>query len=155
MNSLIQPKTVGRGLVLISALFLLHANNALAAEFVDDAQMQARDLLSGTVGGRAKIIDESRAIASDSDRTSSPDPQEQARQLILGKQILRGKPTLGGTSGRAVDQSSYGDPQESARRMILGYGAGGTAASAVKRASIDPRPARDTAAGAHTTDASR
>jgi hypothetical protein len=36
-------------LVLISAAILLHANNGRAADLVGDAQMQARDLLTGTV----------------------------------------------------------------------------------------------------------
>jgi hypothetical protein len=134
MNPLIPAKTLGHGLVLISALFLLQANSALAAEAVGDAQRQAGDLLSGTVGGRAKMVDASRAIASASERTPSLDPQEQARQLILGK------PNLGGTRGRPValgaqinatpavatrgNHRGYADPQESARRMILGYRAG-------------------------------
>jgi hypothetical protein len=137
MNPLIPAKTLGHGLVLISALFLLQANGALAAEAVGDAQSQASDLLSGTVGGRAKMVDASRAIASANERTPGLDPQEQARQLILGK------PSLGGTNGRPVargaqinatpavstrgDHRTYADPQESARRMILGYRMGGTA----------------------------
>jgi hypothetical protein len=134
MNPLIPAKTLGHGLVLISALFLLQANNALAAEAVGDAQRQASDLLSGTVGGRARMVDASRAIASASEQTPGLDPQEQARQLILGK------PNLGGTHGRPAalgaqtnatpavatrgNHRRYADPQESARRMILGYRAG-------------------------------
>jgi hypothetical protein len=143
MNLHNHAKALGHGLVLFSSLFLLQANNVLAAEAVGDAQMQARDLLSGSVGGRTKIVDESRAISPGSDQTSSLDPQEQARRLILGK------PHVGGTSGRAVavgpkmnaapavptrgDRRTYADPQESARRMILGRGAGGTGAPDLKR----------------------
>jgi len=122
-----------------------------AAEDVGDAQVQARDLLSGTVGGRAKVIDESPSISADGHQTSSLDPQEQARQLILGK------PNLGRFTGRATalgpqlnetsavstrdDHRTYADPQESARRMILGSGARGTASPALKRSvslSQDP-----------------
>lgn len=130
MNTLIPAKTSSHGLVLISALFLLQTNNVIAAEAVGDAQMQAGDLLSGTVGGRAKIVDAARAIPSASDQASSLDPQEQARQLILGK------PNLRGTDGRLTDLESqvnatpavstrgdhptHADPQDSARRMILG-----------------------------------
>jgi hypothetical protein len=143
MNTLIPAKTLSHGLVLISALFLLETNNVIAAEAVGDAQMQAGDLLSGTIGGRAKIVDAPRAIPSAGDQASSLDPQEQARQLILGK------PNLRGTNGRPIDLESqvnatpavstrgdhrtHADPQESARRMILGAGAGGIAARALGR----------------------
>jgi hypothetical protein len=126
MNLQLSVRTLGHGLVLSSSLFLLQANHVIAAEAVGDAQMQARDLLSGTAGGRTSIVNESRAIPSN-DQTSSLDPQEQARQLILGK------PNLGGTHGRAAGHLTYGDPQESARRMILGEGASGTAARVSKR----------------------
>ena len=83
MNLQLSVRTLGHGLVLSSSLFLLQANHVIAAEAVGDAQMQARDLLSGTAGGRTSIVNESRAIPSN-DQTSSLDPQEQARQLILG-----------------------------------------------------------------------
>jgi hypothetical protein len=126
MNLLISARTLGHGLVLSSSLFLLQGNHVLAAEAVGDAQMQARDLLSGTAGGRTNRAGESRVIPSGSDQTSSLDPQEQARQLILGK------PNLGETHGRAVDHLTNDDPQESARRMILGDAARGTAAPALK-----------------------
>src|SRR5258706_12483800 len=96
MNSLIPAKTLGRGLVLTSALFSLHANTALAAEVVDDAQMQARDLLSGTVGGRAKTLDQSPTFSTDGHQASSLDPQDQARRLILGE------PNAGRIKGRAA-----------------------------------------------------
>ncbi len=151
MNSLSPAKLLGHGLVLISAALLFQADNVVAAEFASDAQMQARDLLSGTVGGRAKTVDESAANPADSHETSSLDPQEQARQLILGK------PNVDGTTGRATalepkvnttpavstrrDDGTYADPQESARRMILGHGASGSAAPALKRSvslSQDP-----------------
>jgi hypothetical protein len=134
MHPLIPAKTLGHGLVLISTLFLLQANSALAAEAVGDAQRQASDLLSGTVGGRAKMVDASRASASASEQTSDLDPQEQARQFILGKANLRGtngRPVALGAQINATpavstrgNHRAYADPQESARRMILGYRAG-------------------------------
>jgi hypothetical protein len=126
MISFIPSKSLGSQLILISAVFLLHVNSALAAEFVGDAQMQARDLLSGTVGGRAKIVDVSPAIPADGRNAFNPDPQEQARQMILGK------PNFAGIAGRAgfdskmkvtsVRGRAYADGQESARRMLLGRG---------------------------------
>ena len=131
MNLLSHSAKIRRyGLALISAAFLFQAENVFAAEAAVDAQMQARDLLSGTVGGRAKTIDESPNRA-DGRRTSNVDPQEQARRLILGQ------PNADGTHDRAAaleskvnatpagsaraDHGPYSDPQESARRMILGH----------------------------------
>jgi hypothetical protein len=130
VNSLIPIKMLNHVLVLISAAILLHVNNGLAADLVGDAQMRARDLLSGTVNGQAKTFDASPAIPADSHRTPNLDPQEQARQLILGK------PNFGGAAGRkvAIDSKTkitpavsvrgkrrgYSDPQKSAQRMILG-----------------------------------
>ena len=122
MNSPIPIKMLNHVLVLISAAILLHANNGLAADLVGDAQMQARDLLSGTVNGQAKTFDASPAIPADGHRTPNLDPQEQARQLILGK------PNVGGVAGSKVapavsargKRRGYSDPQKSAQRMILG-----------------------------------
>ncbi len=151
MNSLSHSAKILRyGLALISAAFLFQADNVFAAEAAVDAQMQARDLLSGTVGGRAKTIDESPNRAN-GQPTSNVDPQEQARRLILGQ------PNVDGTHDRAAalestvnatpagsaraDHGPYSDPQESARRMILGHGGSGSAAPALKRSvslSQDP-----------------
>jgi hypothetical protein len=142
MNLLRPAKMLGHGLVLISAAFLFQADNVLAAEAAVDAQMQARDLLSGTVGGRAKTVDESPANPADGHQASSLDPQEQARQLILGK------PKADDGNGRAAAlepkmntapavstrrTGTYEDPQESARKMILGHAASAAAASASER----------------------
>jgi hypothetical protein len=103
----------------------------LAADGVRDAQMQARDLLSGTVGGRAKITDKSLAISADHHQKSYPDPQTQARQLILGRLSFDGTVSLEfavqSKTNVQVPVSTrqngvHTDPQELARRMILGTG---------------------------------
>jgi hypothetical protein len=107
-------------LIPIAAAILLHANNVLASDFVVDAQMQARDLLSGTVGGQAKTVDRSRPKSGDGDRASSVDPQDQADQLILGKTKF-GK-SDGPSMALVPNLRTCSDPQESARRMILGRG---------------------------------
>lgn len=130
MHSRISMKILSRRLILISAVILVNTNTVLAANRVGDAQMQARDLLSGTVGGKAKVIDKSLAISADHLQKPYPDPQTQARQLILGKPSFDGAesrefavqsktdvPTL--VSPRRND-SAHTDPQELARRMILG-----------------------------------
>jgi hypothetical protein len=84
MSSSISMKVLSRRLILLSAAILFNANTVFAADRVGDAQMQARDLLSGTVGGRAKTVDQSFAISADLHQESYPDPQEQARRMILG-----------------------------------------------------------------------
>jgi hypothetical protein len=51
MNSFVSMKSLGSGLILISAAIFINANTVLAADRVGDAQIQAQDLLAGTVGG--------------------------------------------------------------------------------------------------------
>jgi hypothetical protein len=131
--SLVPRKTLGR-LMLISAGILLHAASVPAAELAGDARMQASDLLAGTVGGRAKVVDAPRAVSADDRRASYPDPQLQARQLIMGgSEVAR-------TADRAVGFDSKAqvttvaftqdigrvdtDGQESARRLLLGVAGG-------------------------------
>jgi len=130
MNSRISMKVLSRRLILISAAILINANTVLAADRVGDAQMQARDLLSGTVGGKTKIIDKSLAISAD--QKSYPDPQTQARQLILGKPsfdgavsrelAVRSKTNVPLPMSARRNGSAHTDPQELASRMILGAG---------------------------------
>jgi hypothetical protein len=140
MNSPIPLKTLIYCLIPLSAAILLHPSNSLAAEYVGDAQIQARDLLSGTVGGQSRTADKSLPKSADGDQTSNVDPQNQARQLILGKT------NFGKANGRAValepkmnatpvlstkdSPRTYPDPQESARRMILGRAPSDTATPA-------------------------
>jgi hypothetical protein len=131
VNSHFLSKKLSYQFVPMGAAILLHANPVLAAEFVGDAQMQARDLLSGTVGGRAKIVDAPPAISARGHETSNLDPQERARELILGNR------TLGRLARRRVALDSKtmvsaalpergkdgeSDAQELARRMILVIG---------------------------------
>ena len=115
--------------MLASAGLLLCANGALAAEVVGDARMQARDLLSVTVCGRPTLADVSSAIPTDNRHVPNLDPQEQARDLILGKHFA-------GTAHQAASLDSETDAmpapsvqpirradigsQELAQRMLLG-----------------------------------
>jgi hypothetical protein len=132
MNSFSPVKTLKYGLVLISGAFLLHGTGVLAAE-AGDAQSQARDLLSGTVDGRARVVDAAPASAAAGVRAPDLDPQEQARQLILGKpnsSRIKGPVAALGTDMQAASAGpaqgghpTHADPQDSARRMILGSGA--------------------------------
>src|SRR5277367_4864356 len=110
MNSFVSMKSLGRGLILISAAILINANPVLAADRVGDAQIQAQDLLAGTVGGKTKSIDKSLVISAD--QRSYPDPQTQARQLLLGT------PSYSGAATRklSVQSKTNAPPSMSARR---------------------------------------
>src|SRR6202051_2204908 len=112
LKSCIPSNTLGRRLMLASAGVLLCAHGALAAGVVGDAQMQARDLLSGTVGGRAKIADVSSASPTDDRHVLNLDPQEQARDLILGK-------NFDGTAHQAasLDSTTVAMPTASVQRI--------------------------------------
>ena len=131
LKSFIPSNTLGRRLMLASAGLLLCANGALAAEVVGDAQMQARDLLSGTVGGRAKIADVSSASPTDDRHVPTLDPQEQARELILGRNFadtthqaasLDSKTDAISVAFVQRIRSADFDGQEMAQRMLLGNG---------------------------------
>jgi hypothetical protein len=128
MNSLISMKILSRRLILISAATLITANTVVAANRFGDAQMQARDLLTGTIEG-TKATDRSPAISAVQHRQTYPEPQEQARQLILGK------PSTAPASARSNDRI-HTDPQELARRMILGEGGAGREDARVRLSAV-------------------
>jgi hypothetical protein len=115
--------TMALALVLASAGALLHANGVLAADSIGDPQAQARDLLSGNIGERSKSVQ----VVSVDAHVFNVEPQEQARQLILGKPSggrVAG-PIIGAdaktTLVRGVGRAGA-DPQGAARRMVLGAG---------------------------------
>ena len=132
MSAKVLPSnTLGRRLMLASAGLLLCANGALAAEVIGDAQMQARDLLSGTVGGRSTFADVSSAIPTDDRHVLNLDPQEQARNLILGKHFAGSAQQAASFDSKTVAmpvasvqpiRSADIDGQELAQRMLLGKG---------------------------------
>jgi hypothetical protein len=97
LKTFISSNTLGRRLMLASAGLLLCANGAFAAEVAGDAQMQARDLLSGTVGGRPKFT---------APQAASLDPPADAMPVASVQSIRR--VDIGG--------------QELAQRMLLGKG---------------------------------
>jgi hypothetical protein len=131
MKSFIPSNTFGRRLMLASAGLVLCANGALAAEVAGDAQMHARDLMSGTVGGRPKFADVSPAASTDDRHAPTLDPQEQARELILGKNVadtdhhaasLDSKTdAIPVASVQRIRPADF-DGQEMAQRMLLGNG---------------------------------
>jgi hypothetical protein len=134
MNSPIRVKTFARRLALLSAGLLLQSNTLFAAEIAADAQMQARDLLTGTVNGQPRVVDHSPAISSDGTQ-ASVEPQEQARRLILGQPSVAGSADKTAASAESKLRSRYGDPQDLARRMILGAGASGGVTPALHRSA--------------------
>jgi hypothetical protein len=90
MGSPIRIKTLARRAALLSAGLLVQSNILFAAEIAADAQMQARDLLTGTVNGRPRIVDKPPSPPSDGPQAPVVDAQEQARQLILGTPSFHG-----------------------------------------------------------------
>jgi hypothetical protein len=145
VNLPVSMKILSRRLLLISAAVLINANTVLAADRVGDAQLQTRDLLSGTVGGTG-TIDKSLAISAGHHQKSYADPQKQARQIILGR------PSFDGTASREFAAQSkttvpvpvsarrnsriHTDPQELTRRMILGTGGSGRESAGVRLSGI-------------------
>jgi hypothetical protein len=123
MDSPNRVKTLAQRLALLSAGLLLQSNTLFAAEIAADAQMQARDLLTGMVDGRPRLVDRSHAVPGDGPQASVVDPQEQARRLILGTSSIGGIADKAATSAESQRGHGHGDPQELAQRMILGAGA--------------------------------
>jgi|HubBroStandDraft_1064217.scaffolds.fasta_scaffold00556_20 hypothetical protein len=140
MDLAIRIKTHTRWLALLTAGLLLQANTLFAAEIAGDAQTQARDLLTGSVDGRPRTVDQSPAILSDGPQVPAVDAQEQARRMILGRPGVGGIADKTATSVESRRAHAYGDPQESARRMILRVGKSGgrTSASHSFRMGIAP-----------------
>jgi hypothetical protein len=118
--------TMALALVLASAGTLLHANGVLAADSIGDPQAQARDLLSGNIGERSKSVKIAPSVSVDT-HVSNVEPQEQARQLILGKPSgARAASPIAGTDAKLTSvrgvRRDEADPQGAARRMLLGAG---------------------------------
>jgi hypothetical protein len=125
------PYKAGRRLMLASAALLICANGALAARVVGDAQIQARDLLSGTVGGQPKFADVSSAISTDDPQVRYFDPQEQARNLLFGSHFAAAADQAASFDSNtdrmpaaSVQRTRRADMggQEMARGMLLGKG---------------------------------
>jgi hypothetical protein len=97
---------------------------------VEDAQQQARDLLTGVVKRPATKEQTSPSLGVGKYREPNLDPQEQARRLISGTSPLSvgATPTMAPTFAGQLTRNprTYSDPQESARRMILGARAADT-----------------------------
>jgi hypothetical protein len=131
MKTFISSNALARRLMLASAGLLLCANGAFAAEVAGDAQMQASDLLSGTVGGQAKFAAASSAIPTDDGQGPDVDAQEQARDLLLGKSFASTAPQAAGAdsqtdampaaSVQSVRRVDIGG-QEMAQQMVLRKG---------------------------------
>jgi hypothetical protein len=135
MNSL-DPINLPKQVVLsIFAALLLQTHDTRAVDLQVDAQTQARDLLSGAVGGRPKTIDGSTRIAPEDRSSPTLDPQAQARRLILGNPDFgtAAHPSVASVASVASDsrikltslataqvrRRGHSDPQELAQRMIL------------------------------------
>ena len=99
-------------------LALAGAGVAAAAQPRPDGQDQARQLLSGS-----KFSPSDAASPAFAATASAGDPQEQAREMIVGRPVATTAATKLGASrdaGAAADRKIEGDPLEMARQMILG-----------------------------------
>ena len=124
MTSLNRNNYFGRQLFIVTAGLLMQAHSAFAGDSIGDAQAQARALLDPPVVSRVMSIDGVTATQANGHVASRPDPQEQARALLLGKPEQGSvAQSDGAQSTSAQDRRAYTDPQESARQMILGSGA--------------------------------
>jgi hypothetical protein len=116
MKSAMTSKIV-RSLCLLA---LAGAGVAAAAQPMQDAQEQARQLLSGSRSTTRDAAPHSLAtIAS----AGVLDPQEQGREMIVGRPAATtaaGKLGASRGEGTAADRKIEGDPLEMARQMILG-----------------------------------
>jgi hypothetical protein len=93
--------------------------------------MEARDLLSGTVGGQAKFADVSSPIPTDDPQMPYLDPQEQARDLLFGDHFAAAadraatldlkSDTVPAASVQGTRRTDMGG-QEMAQGMLLGKG---------------------------------
>jgi hypothetical protein len=132
MKALTSTARLIHPLILVSAAFLVCANGALAADFVGDAQMQARALLAATSGVRPHALNYPIATATDSRRRYSGDAQEEAQQLIISTnsragQVARSKSAYAKSEDITLNVSTRAnrvvvDASEAARRMIIGLG---------------------------------
>ena len=137
MTSLILNKSFDRQLFILTAGLLLQAHSVFASDSIGDAQAQARALLDPPVVSRVMSVDGFTATQANGHVASCPDPQEQARALLLGKPE-EGSVAQSAQSISAQDRRAYTDPQESARRMILGPGAPAIAPRHVAGESAGP-----------------
>jgi hypothetical protein len=131
MNQPTNRKQSGpRLLALIGTAVLLNAGSAFAAVHADDAQAQARALLSGRPTFRS---DGGFRLPAAGGAAYPADPQDQARALLAGTPAFpatepRARPFDSGSGAAsptavAVKGNGHGGAEESARRMILGRGA--------------------------------
>ena len=120
--------SMGRLMLLGSAAFLFHAGTVLAADRVDDAQAQARELLTGAAKRSTAAI----AVALPARASQAVlEPQEQARRLILGAPSAGAIESYAALSSKTISSSGaerrsfrrvYPDGQALAARMITRAG---------------------------------
>lgn len=122
MKTLTPLKT---SVTLLATAALLNACSTFAAGFADDAQAQARALLSGPSGTRAGTAYPLLPLAGTP--ASTPEPLEQARWLLAGKlSWSESHESASNVTAPASPQDAghaYAGAEETARKMILGKGA--------------------------------
>jgi hypothetical protein len=110
-------------LILSLSLLAMGGTRALHAAEVGSGQDQARLLLSGRGASQYSPQSGSGSQSSIAAKSVAGDAQEQAREMILGRQIAK-RPTIvedgSRVAGARRDRKVAGDPHEVARLMILG-----------------------------------
>jgi hypothetical protein len=126
--SLVTRKISGHSFALALAAALLNSGTASAADVANDAQIQARALLTGVSVSRTDHAFTSFP-ATDATATSA-EAQDLARRLLAGKpgysDAERGPDQRDSRASRISVQDqdmAYAGAQASARKMILGKGA--------------------------------
>ncbi len=115
-------RVVRRPALWATAALLLNTGAALAADDIGDGQAQARAFLAG----HAPVAHARATTARTEGSASAPwvDPQEQARQLILGAQGASHVPAqqriAKAQAARDAGAARRANPQALAQRMILG-----------------------------------
>jgi hypothetical protein len=122
-----------RRLMATFAALTVCANGVLAAEMTDDAQTQARTLLSGRTDQRVHAASHSADVSDVGRKSVTLEPQEQARRLMIGASSVGITPVdniaVAGHMPSNSDALSAGnhsgniDAQKIARRMLTGQGA--------------------------------
>lgn len=132
MTTLNPGKTLRAPLLLLAAISIVHIGSATAADVAGDAEAQARSILSqaragGPTAARSHTGPERAATLH------ALDPQEQAREVVLGTQRIGGEAEVAAAPhseataparvGGLGDRRSRADAQEMARRVVLGKSA--------------------------------
>jgi hypothetical protein len=109
------------GFLLAANAILLQSAVALGGTPADDAQAQARALLSRSIVQSSAVGEPYRLAAGNRPLDAADDAHGQARRLLLGINFRDRAPnSVFATNAASKKSGAVGDAQDAARRMILG-----------------------------------